>query len=171
VDKKDQFRQIGKDLSRWRRNLPHFQSGGRSLFVTWRCLEGIELGPLHRGIVLACALHFHMERYILYAAVVMPDHAHVLIRPLEKQPGVWWDLGELLKGIKGVSARRVNEAIGRKGSIWQDERYDRQIRTESDFYEKRYYIATNPVRSGLVEKPEDWDALWLPEITSDLLRE
>lgn len=141
------------------------------MFVTWRCLEGLELDPEQRAIVLACTLHFHLQRYILYASVVMPDHAHLLIRPLEKVPGVWWDLGELLKGMKGVSARRVNQSLGRKGSLWQDERYDRQIRTESDFYEKRHYIAMNPVRSRLVESPTDWDALWLPEIEGELLRE
>ena len=111
-----------------------------------------------------------MQRYLLYASVIMPDHTHLLIRPMEKEPGVWWDLGELLKGMKGVSARRVNQSLGRRGSLWQDERYDRQIRTESDFYEKRYYIARNPVRAGLVESPGGWDALWWPEIEGELQR-
>lgn len=162
MDREDQFKKIDGDLDRWKRHLPHFQSGGRTLFVTWRCLESEALSPSERQTVVDCIKHFHGDRYVVFAAVVMPDHTHLLIQPCERLPRVWWNLGELLKGMKGVSARRINQSRGARGSIWQDERYDRQIRSASDFEEKWNYIRLNPVRAGLVASAEDWDALWLP---------
>ncbi|MCA8946133.1 MAG: transposase [Planctomycetes bacterium] len=162
MNKEDQFKKIGKDLGRWKRHLPHFQSGGRTLFVTWRCLENVSLSTSERQIVLDCIRHFHRDRYLVFTVVVMPDHTHLLLQPCEKSAGNWWNLGELLKGMKGVSARRINESRGTLGSLWQDERYDRQVRSRSDFEEKWSYIRLNPVRAGLVSVAEDWDSLWLP---------
>jgi putative transposase len=163
VTKEDQFKEIGKNLHTSRRHLPHFQAGNRTLFVTWRCLPGPPLSVNERASVMRCIAHFHEIRYQISAAVVMPDHVHILLYPLEKQPGEWWNLGELLKGIKGVAARQVNQSRGASGSLWQNERYDRLIRSDRDFNEKRSYIQMNPVREGLVEKSENWDALWLPD--------
>jgi putative transposase len=41
--------------------------------------------------------------------------------------------------------------------FWQrGGRYDRNLRSVKDIYEKINYIHNNPVRRGLVEKPEDW---------------
>ena len=49
------------------------------------------------------------------AWVIMPNHAHVLFRPL-------MPLQDLVKVWKGVSARRMKE-----GSIWQKDYRDRLI--------------------------------------------
>ncbi|MCZ7604611.1 MAG: transposase [Planctomycetota bacterium] len=168
MNKKEQFKEISKELDRWRRHLPHYQVGGKTLFVTWRCLGGITLSAQERAIVLDCVRQFQQQRYLVFAAVIMPDHVHILIEPLEREPGIWWDLGQLLKGMKGVSARRINKLRSINGSVWQDERFDRLIRTETDFIEKWNYIRMNPVKRGLVSEPDDWDALWLPELTGEL---
>jgi hypothetical protein len=64
------------------------------------------------------------------------------------------------EGIKGTSARRINQLLGRKGSLWQDESFDRIMRAE-EFEFKRNYIMANPVDAGLCERPEDYQWLWL----------
>ncbi len=157
----DQFPDVGPDLHHSRRHLPHYQGAGCTLFVTWNCVEGEHLEAPERAIVLDCIKHFHFVRYNVCAAVVMPDHVHILISPLEREPRKFWNLGFLLKGMKGVSARRINQLRGRAGSIWQDERYDREVRSPSDFTEKWRYILLNPVRAGLVDQPDKWDGLWI----------
>ena len=44
----------------------------------------------------------------LVAFSIMPNHVHLLIRPLEK-------LAALMQRIKGSSAKMINEIMGRSG--------------------------------------------------------
>ncbi len=118
-----------------------------------------------RRIAFEACRRFHRDRYIIYALVVMPDHVHMLIRPLPSGDDVFWHLGKLLGGMKGFSAREINARRDRKGAVWQDESYDRILR-EGEFTEKWQYIRLNPVRAGLVRSSADWETLWLPA-TSD----
>ena len=65
-----------------------------------------------------------------------------------------------MRRIKGVSARQINQLFGRRGSLWQDESFDRVLRSDEDVYKKGEYIAQNPVRAGLAQTPEDYKWLW-----------
>ena len=42
------------------------------------------------------------------------------------------------------------------GVFWQKRYYDRNIRDEHEFRKKLRYIHRNPVKRGLVSKPEEW---------------
>ncbi|MEK7675106.1 MAG: transposase [Verrucomicrobiota bacterium] len=95
-------------------------------------------------------LRFDGERYRLAAWVVMPNHVHVLVE-LWEMP-----LGELLKAWKGTSANAVNRLLGRRGTLWQVEYWDRYMREEAHFLKAHHYIEWNPVKAHLVERPEDW---------------
>jgi putative transposase len=72
-------------------------------------------------------------------------------------------LGEILHSIKRFSARKINQARGEQGSLWQDERYDRIVRDEAEFLGKWEYIRNNPLKAGLASYPEDYP--WLYEKT------
>ncbi|MDP2245097.1 transposase [Pseudomonas sp.] len=92
------------------------------------------------------------------AWVVMPDHLHWLVR-LESQ-----SLDELMQGIKGRSARRINHQLTRRGPVWQSGYHDRALRKEEDMQEVARYVVANPLRAGLIERVGDyplWDAIWL----------
>ena len=65
-------------------------------------------------------------------------------------------LSEILRAIKGTSARSINILLGRRGSIWQDESYDHILRGNESLSETVEYSRQNPVRKGLVSKPEDY---------------
>ncbi|MBS1904226.1 MAG: transposase [Bacteroidetes bacterium] len=78
----------------------------------------------------------HTRRYELYFGVVMPDHVHILLRPLPNGRETWFGLPEILRGIKGSSARSINTLLNRSGSVWQDEYFDRLIRDEKELHEK-----------------------------------
>ena len=96
----------------------------------------------------------------MYAAVVMANHVHLLFTALESETGEPFSLAEIMKGIKGVSARNINKLLGKKGSLWQDESFDRIMRAE-EFEFKRNYIIANPIDAGLCKRPEEYQWLWL----------
>lgn len=88
----------------------------------------------------------HGEFYHLNAWVIMPNHFHALVEPMEKQT-----LGSILQRWKGASARRINQETGRSGSLWQAEAFDHIVRSEAQFEHFRRYIAGNPGKAGLRE--------------------
>lgn len=155
-------RRISEELIIHQRRLPHWQAGGNTYFVTWRLLVPGCLAPAEKDIVLECVKHYHKQRYFVSAAVIMPDHAHLLIAPMRREDGSWWDLMKLVGGMKGVSARRINRLRGCRGALWQDESFDRIVReNEFEFPEKYGYICENPVRAGLCKTREEYPWLWL----------
>jgi hypothetical protein len=42
------------------------------------------------------------------------------------------------------------------GELWQPRFFDRALRSVKEYNEKVEYIHLNPVRAGLVSRPEDW---------------
>jgi len=148
-------------LYEYRRKLPHYQKADRPLFVTL-CKNGQDLFPPEaRDAVLHHCLHDNGKRYRLHAAVVMPDHVHLLLTPLRNEKGWAYSLCSILKLIKGTSARSVNKLSGSCGPVWQEESLDHVLRSQESFEEKLGYIRQNPVRRGLAARPEDYPWLWV----------
>ena len=93
-----------------------------------------------------------MEDFILLVAmVVMPDHVHLIIKPLKV-----YDLSRIMKGIKGASARLINGIRNSTGNVWQDESFDRIVRDLKELHEKINYMYINPVKIGLTQNPDDY---------------
>jgi REP element-mobilizing transposase RayT len=90
--------------------------------------------------------HFDGSRHELGAYVIMPNHVHVLLRPLtwEEHP-----LEAILGSWKQFSAHRINARRANKGELWQQESYDRIVRDEEHLYRCLQYIGRNPARAGL----------------------
>jgi hypothetical protein len=91
--------------------------------------------------VLNSLRHFHNQCYELFAACVMPDHAHLLLQFWPKDNddngnGLFCPLSELMHSIKSFSAHRVNELETKRGSVWQKEQFDRYVRSDRDLQEK-----------------------------------
>ena len=91
-----------------RRQLPHLQTPDSTYFVTFRCRPGLFLPKPARAIVMSAIRHCNGARIDLDAAVVMPDHGHLIFRVLG---GL--SLSAILQSIKGYSARSVNAQLGR----------------------------------------------------------
>jgi len=144
----------------YRRRLPHFQKADRAIFVSFR--KGLRTPlPEHcRTAVLDCCLYGNGIRFHLHAAVVMPEHVHLLMTPLRDARGDAFCLRDILKGIKGASARSVNRLLGCSGPVWQEESFDYVVRSCESLQQKIEYIRQNPVRRGLVKTPEEYPWLW-----------
>jgi type I restriction enzyme R subunit len=100
--------------------------------------------PANATIVADALRHYDGQRYELATFVVMPNHVHVLFRPLGAHA-----LPEILKSWKGFTAREINHQIGKTGALWQDEYWDRLIRNEHHFFKVAEYIQQNPVKAKL----------------------
>lgn len=101
---------------------------------------------------VADAIRFHAgQRFDLLAWVVMPNHVHVVVRPL---PG--WTLSKVLQGWKGYTASAANKLLHRKGTFWQSESFDHLIRNDEDLHRCCHYTTMNPVNAGFCESLEAW---------------
>ena len=130
-----------------RRRLPHWTLEGGTYFITFRLLSG----TLDEGEVRLVLEHLRSgdgQFYRLAAGVVMPDHVHLLLRPLGE-----FTLSRIMHGIKGVSARRLNQRRNTSGAVWQNESWDRIIRSPEEFEEKLQYMFNNPQKTGLTTDP------------------
>lgn len=59
--------------------------------------------------------------------------------------------------INGVSARKINDMLRTTGNkFWQGGFHDVYLREPRNFAIKVNYIHNNPVKAGLVGKPEDY---------------
>lgn len=104
----------------------------------------------------------------LFAYVIMPDHLHILTDGTRKP-------SDVLRFIKGITSHRVigflkeheyassleklrHERLSRqhKYSLWQHHSNVMLLTSEGAFMQRVHYTHQNPVRAGLVERPEDY---------------
>ncbi|MEA3222567.1 MAG: type ISP restriction/modification enzyme [Thermodesulfobacteriota bacterium] len=135
------------DLQITRRHLPHWTLKDATYFVTFRTAQG-DLSIEEQKLVLKHIIEGNGKFYTLIAAIVMPDHVHLLLTPKEE-----YNLSRIMRGIKGASARQLNLKRGTSGSIWQEESFDRIIRDQNELNEKMNYMLNNPVKRALTESP------------------
>jgi REP element-mobilizing transposase RayT len=93
---------------------------------------------------------FNGERYRLIAWCIMPNHVHVLIKMMDAP------LPDIVKEWKSYTAHAANKILGRSGTFWMPDYFDRYIRDEEHFRTTVDYIFQNPVQAGLVDAPEKW---------------
>ena len=98
------------------------------------------------------ALLYHdNSKYRLISWTVMPNHVHVLLKPINGH-----ELSEIQHSIKSYTANEINRFLNRRGQLWQEEVFDRFIRDGEHFSNVVLYINNNPAKAGLCASPEDW---------------
>jgi len=135
------------DLHITRRHLPHWTARDATYFVTFRTKTG-ELTVKEQEISLECIKRGDGIYYALIAAIVMPDHVHLLLTPHKE-----YSLSRVMKGLKGVSAHEINALRACAGHVWQDESYDRIVRNQASLLRFLNYMLLNPVKKGLCDDP------------------
>ena len=139
------------------RNLPHIQVPGATYAANTKTSEGKFLNPSERTIVFNSIEYMNGKQYELSAVVVMPDHFHFIIRPLEVTPGAYYSLPRIFHSIKSFTAHTITKV---HGHVWQDEHWDHIIRTEEEYNEQIRYIENNPAEAGLVRPGERYPWMW-----------
>jgi len=98
------------------------------------------------AIVEEALRFFDGQRYWLGHFSVMPNHVHVLVRPLGKNT-----LSEILHSWKSFTAKQINAVLGREGKVWQDESFDNIVRDEAALDKFSAYVQENPTKAKLPE--------------------
>ncbi len=88
----------------------------------------------------------------------MPNHVHLVLSPMREREQ---KLSKVMQRWKSSSKQRLNRA-GEDGAVWQDEFFDRLLRSDESLTDKWRYVEMNPVRAGLCECPEDYPYLGTP---------
>jgi REP element-mobilizing transposase RayT len=83
----------------------------------------------------------------------MPNHCHWVVQPYSG-----FELEKIIQACKGFVARIINLDLKKRGTLWQEESYDRIIRDEEHLYRIIQYIGRNPAMAGL---PRDQWFRWI----------
>ena len=89
----------------------------------------------------------------LQAYVLLPDHFHFLIKPEDRT------ISQIMQSFKRNVTLNVKKyhKLECKVTLWQHRFYDHVIRNHADYEKHFHYIHYNPVKHGLVDRPEDWE--------------
>ncbi len=83
--------------------------------------------------------------------VIMPDHIHFFVSPLDRDAS----LSKYVQAFRSFVTKNLR-LLGYPYPFWQREFFDRLLRSDEGYAVKWEYVRQNPVRHGLVKKPEDW---------------
>jgi putative transposase len=88
------------------------------------------------------------DAWLMGRYMIMPDHIHFFVgateSPIEYDSWVQYWKSQFSKRHKRPECR------------WLTDHWDTRMRSEKQYEEKWLYVVYNPVRHGLVARPEDW---------------
>jgi putative transposase len=143
-------------------------------------LDGAEVGPVWLGdqrlaSIVTESLHYrHGKVFRLDAFTIMSNHVHMVIKPLpvgqvedihsdlevredsQAQGIEYQSLAAIMQSLKGYTAFRANQLLGREGQFWAHESYDHWIRDNDEWQRIVAYVLNNPLKAGYVKRWQDW---------------
>ncbi len=142
---------------------------GNISYLLTLCIDG-RAHVLNNETVFQRLAGFLLESPVRYRwferrFVIMPDHLHLIARMGHEaiRLGQWV---KAMKAVLGGLERRPTEPgvppdhhqfiRTRRSWRWQDSFHDRKFRTPESESRKWEYVCLNPVRKGLVQRPEQW---------------
>lgn len=145
----------------------------RRVFRIWdELLETDHDGPVwlrdsRIAALVAQSLHHRSGKvYDLDAFCIMPNHVHMVMKPLPKLDTTYHALPAIMQSLKSYTARQANRVLERQGTFWQPEFYDHVVRDEHEWRRIIRYVVYNPVKAGLAQEWTDWKwayCRYLPE--------
>jgi putative transposase len=151
--------------------LKHYDHDGRARFITFCTHKKIPLltnNKFRRVVIDSISAIRAQYSLKLLGYVLMPEHVHLVVVPPEDTK-----LGPAIGKLKIYSSTRIHEILIDLNSamierltvtrnkiinfvFWQRRCYDHNCRSTESVWEKVNYCHNNPVKRGLVSKPEDW---------------
>ena len=147
---------------------------GQAHELTFSCFHGwprLSRDRTRNWILTALDQARNRSNFDLWAYVIMPEHAHVLLLPQDEQ----YAMSNIVRAIKQPVAQKAVHFLREHAPEWlchlrvarpngrieyrfwqQGGGYDRNIRKAATAWASVAYLHANPVRRGLVAEPEDW---------------
>ena len=131
------------------KGLVRYQQSGCFHFITFSCHHRLaHLGSGAARCLFERSLEAMRLRYgfVVCGYVVMPEHVHLLVSDPKRA---------LLS--RAIQALKLSVSVqSKERPFWQPRYYDFNVHNEEKRVEKLRDIHRNPVRRGLVLKPEQW---------------
>ncbi len=129
----------------------HFE-GGNIYFLTHVTFARMPILVINFDLLCRAILSTREKhKFDMIAWVVLPDHMHLLIDPMQ------CELSGIVRKIKlAFSAKYRERTHAAKGRVWQYRFWDHHIRDQSDFNRHIDYIHYNPVKHGLISMPVNY---------------
>lgn len=133
---------------------------------------------VYRDVLIDSLRYCQQEKeLIVWAYVIMSNHVHLVAQVPEDAR---WNLSEVLRDFKKFTANRILEMVEKEPEsrrewlmhlfdyfarfnrsnrylqFWQQGNHPTETFTMPILWQKINYIHLNPVRAGIVEKPEDY---------------
>ncbi|MCB5272372.1 MAG: transposase [Candidatus Cloacimonetes bacterium] len=119
--------------------------------------SGLDLSQPKIARIITTAFHYYDARlYDLHAFCVMPNHVHLLVRPIVQASGGFALLSDIVGRIKSYTAKQIIRTGIQTKTVWRADYFDRFIRGEKDYYWAVEYILDNPLKAKLAQKQRDW---------------
>ena len=157
-----------------RKTCKRYNIAGHAHALNFSCFRGQKLLCKERAcqwLIDAIDRARDKHLYHVWAYVIMPEHAHLLLWPTRPV----YDISEVLNAIKQSVSKRALRFVQREapaflkrledrqpnGAVhyrfWQrGGGFDRNVIEPAVVYHEIDYIHMNPVRRGLCERGEDW---------------
>ena len=134
--------------------VPGFSYTGVYRYFLTFCTYRRHLAFRERGVVELVMMQFWRSgtdfSFALLTYCFMPDHVHLLVEGMEHHA----NLPVFVRRAKQRSGRAYAERFERQ--LWQEGYFDRVLRPGDDAQAVARYIVANPLRAGLVRRPEDY---------------
>jgi putative transposase len=88
----------------------------------------------------------------LHAYVLMTNHVHLLITPSGRQA-----VARTMQSVGRRYVQYVNYVYRRSGTLWEGRYKSSLVESEGYLLLCYRYIELNPVRAGMVQRPEDYE--------------
>lgn len=157
-----------------RKTIKHYNLPCNVHFLTFSCYKQIPLLDRDRSrnwLIESIKNARERYKYAVWAYVIMPEHVHLLVYPLNQI----YNVSDFLKAVKMAVSRKAKHYLFKNNNtkwldlltvkrgtrqvfrFWQTgPGYDRNIISEVELFKKFQYIHSNPVRKGLVLREEEW---------------
>ncbi len=156
-----------------RKTIRHYNIPYHAHFLTFSCYQQFPLlsrKRTRRWLLEAIIKAKEKHKYALWSYVIMPEHVHLLVYPMNEK----YNISLFLKIIKQSVARKAKYYLKENNPAWLNKLtvqrgaknvfrfwqtgpgYDRNINSEDELLEKIHYVHNNPVRRGLVSVPKEW---------------
>jgi len=103
---------------------------------------------LYLGLLNELHASFHCR---IHAFVLMTNHVHLLVTPDEPDAA-----SELMRRVNLRFVQAMNRNYGRTGSGFEGRFWSSVVETANYFLTTHRYIELNPVRAGMVRRPQDY---------------
>jgi len=86
----------------------------------------------------------------------MPNHMHVVFRPLHDADDPYPSVTAIMQSLKGYTAYEANRLLSRTAQFWPRESHDHWVRNSDELRRIVEYVINNPVKAKLVDHWQDW---------------